>query len=283
MVKIVTDSASQYSKKQAKEIGVYLAPLMVNVEKISYRDYEEITDLQLLQMINEGKVPSTSQPSIGEKIDIYNEIIAQGDEVIDIAMADGLSGAYQAACTAKESCGDPDKVTVINSKTLCVPEHVLVSHAAQMARNGATKEQILEMLEKSIPTDDSFMIPIDFQFLLRGGRTNNASAFLGGLLKLIPVIRDNDDATRLEKYAIVRTYKKAIKIMMDHFEEKGVDSTYTFCLAHAFNEELAFKAKEMICSRFGQDVKVIILPMAPSFIVQGGPGCLAFQAIKIIE
>ncbi|MBB5183708.1 DegV family protein [Catenisphaera adipataccumulans] len=283
MVKIVTDSASHYSRQQAADSGMYAVPLMVTIDHQSYRDYEEITDVQLLKKINEGKVPSTSQPSIGEKVDIYNEITEQGNEVIDITMADGLSGTYQSALIARESCDHPEMVTVFNSKTLCVPEHILVAHANQMAQAGRSKEEIMTMLEKSIATDDSFMIPIDFQFLLRGGRTNNASAFLGGLLKLIPIIRRTDDAKRLEKYAIARTYKRAFGMMMDHFEKRGVDSTYTFCLAHAQNEELAAKAAQSICRRFGASVKIVVMPLCPSFIVQGGPGCLAFQTIKIIE
>lgn len=282
MVKIVTDTASHFTKKQAADIGVEIAPLMVNIGKKSYRDYEQITDVQLIRMIHEGAIPISSQPSIGEKTDIYNKIIADGHEVIDITMADGLSGTYQSAVMAKDGCDDPDKVTVFNSKTLCVPQHVLVDTAAQMASDGASKEEILDMLEKSCETSMNFLIPIDFDFLVRGGRTSNASAFLGGLLKLIPVIKANDMATKLEKFAVVRTYKKAFAQMLDYFDSRGVNEEYTLCLSHAMNKELVDKAYDAMHKRY-PSAKIIVIPLSPSFITQGGPGCLAFQAIHIIK
>lgn len=282
MVRIVTDSASHFTKKQAAEIGVEMAPLFVSIGKDTYRDYEDITDVQLVHMIHNGALPLSSQPSIGEKTDIYNRCIVQGEEVIDITMADGLSGTYQSALIAKDNCDDPEKVTVFNTKTLCTPEHVLVDAAAQMAHQGANKYEIMDMLQKSRATSINFMIPIDFDFLVRGGRTSNASGFLGGLLKLIPIIKANDSATKLEKFAIVRTYKRAFKQMLDDFEAHGVDDSYTLCLGHALNEELVNKAYLAMHDRFPL-AKIVVLPISPSFICQGGPGCLAFQAIKIVK
>lgn len=282
MIKIVTDSACQISPAQAKRRGMDMAPLVVTIDNKSYRDFEEITDLQLLDKIKNGAVPSTSQPSIGEKTDIYNEIIANGDEVIDIAMADGLSGTYQSALIAKDACDDPDKVTVFNAKTLCVAQYALVNAANDMAQDNASKEEILAMLEKSSETVENFMVPFDFQFLVRGGRLSNASGVLGGLLKLVPIIRSNKDCTKLEKFGVVRTYTKAIKTMLDVFEKDGVDSSYTFCLAHAHNEEDVNKAEQLILRKY-PNAKVIILPMSPAYICQGGPGCIAFQAIKIVK
>lgn len=282
MIKIVTDSACQMSPAQAKQHGIYVAPLMITINNHSYRDFEQITDIQLLRMIKNGAVPSTSQPSIGEKTEIYNQIIAEGNEVIDITMADGLSGTYQSALLAKDTCDDPDKVSVVNVQTLCVPQYVLVNQAQKMAASGASKDAILTMLEKSIPTSENFMIPVDFDFLVHGGRLSNASGILGGLLKLIPIIRANKTCTKLEKFAIVRTYTKALKMMLDTFEKDGVTNEYTFCLSHAHNEEWANKAIQLIQKRF-ENAKVVILPMSPAYICQGGPGCIAFQAIHIIN
>ena len=280
MIKIITDSASQLSKKQGNEIGVEVTPLIVNINNQSYKDYEEITDLQLIQKIKDGGIPSSSQPSIGEKLDTYNYWIEQGYEIIDITMADGLSGTYQSACMAKDSCDDPSKVTVYNSRTLCVPQYVLVNKASKMARNNASKDEIIQMLDASCATSLNFMIPIDFDFLLRGGRTSNASAFLGGLLKLIPIVKGNETCTRLEKFAVARTYRKAFAQMLDYFEEHGVNQDYTICLAHALNEELLDKAIASVQKKF-PGIKIVSLPLAPSLITQGGPGCIAVQTICI--
>ena len=282
MIKIITDSASQLTRKQANDIGVEVSSLIVNINQKSYKDYEEINDVQLLQMIHDGGIPSSSQPSIGEKTDLYNQCLKQGYEIIDITLADGLSGTYQSALIAKDSCDDPLKVTVFNSRTLCVPQYVLVHKASQMAKNNASKEEILAMLEASCANTFNFMIPIDFDFLLRGGRTSNASAFLGGLLKLIPIVKGNDTCTHLEKFAVCRTYKKAFNQIFDDFDKNGFNEDYTICLAHAMNEELLEKLLATAKKRYPNN-KVISLPLAPSLITQGGPGCIAIQAICIKE
>ena len=280
MIKIVTDSASLFSKKEAEELGMGLAPLSVLIENESYRDFDEIQTDTLIEKIKNGAIPTSSQPSIGEKTDIYNEFIAQGHEVIDIAMADGLSGTYQSACMAKDSCDNPDKVTVYNTKTLCIPENLMVKKAKEMADQGASKEEILTMLEEASSHEVSFLTPLDFEFLVRGGRTNNATGIIGGLLKLIPVVRKTDDGTRLEKFTVTRTNKKAIKNMIQYLKEQGVDSSYTFGVAHGMNEELATIFKEAILKEF-EGANVIIAPLTPSFVTQGGPGCVSVHAIKI--
>ena len=107
MIHIISDSSTLYSIESAKKKGLSIVPLNISVDSQTYRDFEDITSTQLLTMIEDHKIPKTSQPSLGEKIDLYNELSKDGDEVIDIAMASGLSGTYQTAMMAKNSCDHP--------------------------------------------------------------------------------------------------------------------------------------------------------------------------------
>lgn len=282
MIKIMTDSGSQLSRDQADQLNVGWAGLQVSFDNgESYLDYVDLTAEQWLQKVEQGLIPSTSQPPIGVKLDLYEQALQEGYEVIDICMADGLSGTYQTACMAASQTSNPDKIHVFNAHTLCLPEQVLVKAAVKMAKAGKSVDQILSMLEASIQTDVSFVVPKDFPFMVRGGRTNNATAFLGGLLKLVPVITFSSDATRLEKFAIVRTYKKALKAMLDHMESKGVNGDYVFCIGHAANDDWAEQASQAVLERFPA-ANLLISPMGPGFMTQGGPGCISFQAIKIV-
>ena len=104
MIKIVADSSTLYTRAEAEKIGLHSVPLNVTIDNKSYQDLEDITSDELIQMINEHKIPRTSQPSLGEKIDIYNELLSEGNEVIDITMAAGLSGTYHTALMAKDQC-----------------------------------------------------------------------------------------------------------------------------------------------------------------------------------
>lgn len=161
----------------------------ITVDSQTYRDFEDITSTQLLTMIEEHKIPKTSQPSLGEKIDLYNELTKDGDEVIDIAMASGLSGTYQTAMMAKNSCDNPDLVHVVDSQTLCGPHRLMVDTALEMANNGANAKEIVKMIVQSRMQEESYLVPVDFQFLVRGGRIKGLVATLGGALKLIPILK----------------------------------------------------------------------------------------------
>lgn len=279
MLQIVTDSSTLYSIREGEEKGITVCPLHVNIDGKSYRDFEDLTSTKLLKFIQEKKVPSTSQPSIGEKIDTYNRLSEEG-EVLDITMAQGLSGTYDNALLAKSQCDHPEKIHILNSKTLCGPHRSLVDRATKMKEAGASLEEIKTELEKARETDISFLIPFDFQFLLRGGRVRQIEAGLGGLLKLIPVMKRQEDGTVLVKFTVTRTFKKALRSILEEFDKRNVTDAYTFYITHAFNDELAFAAQKMLREKY-PEAKIVIYPLSPTFITQGGPGCIAIQTIKI--
>lgn len=279
MLQIVTDSSTLYSIREGEEKGITVCPLHVNIDGKSYRDFEDLTSTKLLKFIQEKKIPSTSQPSIGEKIDTYNRLSEEG-EVLDITMAQGLSGTYDNALLAKSQCDHPEKIHILNSKTLCGPHRSLVDRAIKMKEAGASLEEIKTELEKARETDISFLIPFDFQFLLRGGRVRQIEAGLGGLLKLIPVMKRQEDGTVLVKFTVTRTFKKALRSILEEFDKRNVTDAYTFYITHAFNDELAFAAQKMLREKY-PEAKIVIYPLSPTFITQGGPGCIAIQTIKI--
>lgn len=281
MIKIVTDSSTLYSVKEAEQIGLYSVPLNISIDSKSYQDFEEITDKDLYHMIDEHKIPRTSQPSLGEKIDLYNKL-SEENEVIDITMASGLSGTYQTALIAQGSCNHPDKVHVIDSMTLCGPHRHLVDTALEMASKGSSVEDILHMVEESRKTDVSYLLPVDFNYLVRGGRIKGVAAKIGGLLKIIPVLKKGENGVGLEKHSISKTLKRAINSVIDDLKECNVDNSYYFYVTHAKNSELANTFVEKIKDTFNAE-HIFVFPLSPSFITQGGPGCVAVQAIKIIR
>ena len=279
MIHIISDSSTLYSVDQGKAKGIFIVPLNITVEDKSYRDFEDITSTQLLTMIEQHKIPRTSQPSLGEKIDLYNQL-SQDGEVIDITMASGLSGTYQTAMMAKESCENPENVHVIDSQTLCGPHRLMVETALEMAKSGSSAKEIAKMVVASRMQEISFLVPVDFQFLVRGGRIRGMAATLGGALKLIPILKKGEKGVGLDKFGVSRTYKKAVNMIVEDLKKEGVDSEYTFYITHAFNEELALLFEKKIKENFVQ-AKVRMYPLSPSFITQGGPGCVAVQAIKM--
>ena len=131
MVRIVSDTSTLYSTVQAREAGFAVSPLSVTIAGNSYREFDEIDSQQFVDIIRQGHMPTSSQPAIGEVEALYNEF-ADG-EIINVAMAHGLSGTYTSAVAAAQMCEHADKITVINTRTLCGPHRYMVERAVQWA------------------------------------------------------------------------------------------------------------------------------------------------------
>jgi len=196
MVRIVTDSSVLYTKEEAEKMGFDVMPLCVNIGDLEDRDLQVDMD-EFYGRIAKGQHPKSSQPPIGEVIDIYEKYAE--DDVINIAMADGLSGTYQSAYGATQMVDNGEKVTVFNSRTLCGPHRYMVEKAQKMKLAGKSAKEILEWLEYVVDKHESFLIPQDFDFLRRGGRLTPAAATVGSILKLKPVMTQTKDGKQLEE------------------------------------------------------------------------------------
>ena len=109
MIRIVSDTSTMYSTLQAKEAGFYVSPLSVTIAGKSYREFDEMDSKTFVDLVRQGNMPSSSQPSIGDVMELYEQF--PDDEIINIAMADGLSGTYASASSAAESSENRERIT----------------------------------------------------------------------------------------------------------------------------------------------------------------------------
>lgn len=277
MIRIISDSSSLYSVEKGQANGVIIAPLTVTINGQTYREYEDIKTSEFIDIINEGHIPTSSQPSIGEVLEIYKKY--EEDEIINISMADGLSGTYNSACMAREMDDNKERISVINSKTLCGPEKYLVDLAVALNKLGKSRQEIVEEVEEAIKHMRSFLIPQDFGYLERGGRVSHLAAKIGSAIKLVPVVMLNEDGKSLVKFTTKRTFKKAIEKICESMKEDNVDSNWKIYITHACDENAAEEAKNIISKNIDNaDIEILLL--GPVFTTQGGPGCLSIQYIK---
>lgn len=277
MVRIISDSSTLYSEAQAKEKGFDIVPLCVTIGGETYRENEDITTEEFIKLIKEGHIPTSSQPAIGQVVDMFERY--KNDEIINISMADGLSGTYNSACCAKDIAEKSENITVVNSMTLCGPQRYIVENAVELAKIGKSKDEILNSIDKMIKSSRSFLIPKDFDYLVRGGRLSPLVGKIGSAIKLVPVLTLSEDSTRLTKFTTKRTFQKAVDKICDSLIESGVDSNYKVYITHACTEELEALARKIITERIPNiDVESYIL--GPVFTTQGGPDCVAIQTIK---
>ena len=277
MIRIVSDSSTLYTKAEAEAIGIDIAMLSVTVNGKTYREQEEIKTEEFIDIIHQGHVPSSSQPAVGEVLDIYNKY--PGEEMLNITIADGLSGTYQTACGAVSMAQTPERITVFNSRTLCYPQRVLVLRALDLAKKGFDAHAIIAELEKLLHTAKSYLIPRDFDYLRRGGRLSPLMANIGKLIKLAPVMTPTADGKQLTRLSLQRSFKRAVQAIADDMKRIGVDAGYHIAISHAMAGDLLETASEIIGKAF-PGINIQTFTLTPAFTVQGGPGCVAIQAIK---
>ena len=278
MVRIVSDSSTLYSSRQAREAGFAVSPLSVTIADRSYREFDEIRSDEFVAIIRQGHMPTSSQPAIGEVTALYEEFA--GEQILNIAMAQGLSGTYMSAVAAADLCDNADGITVINSRTLCGPHRYMVEQAVEMAKNGAPLEELLAWLNPRIDTAKSFLIPADFDYLRRGGRLSPLVSHVGKMVGLSPVMTQTEDGTRLTVAGIRRGFKHAAKYCVDALLKQGIGKGWKVYISHAAAPEKAETAIEMLRAAMpGAEYEIV--PLSPAFITQGGPGCMAIQYVQL--
>lgn len=279
MIRIISDTSTLYSVSEAEEKGIYVSPLAVTINDRTYEEFEDIHTEEFVDLIQQGHIPLSSQPAIGRVIDLYNRF--PEDEILNITMADGLSGTYQSAILAKNMVENNERVTVLNSKTLCGPHRTLVEHAKHLADHHHTVSEIVTKLEKMIASSRSFLIPQDFDYLKRGGRLSHFAAFVGKTIHLVPVMTLTKDSTQISNFSIKRNFKKAVQEIIQSLEEDRVGEHHKLYISHSLAPTLAKTASELLKTAFPLS-DIIIHKLSPAFTTQGGPGCIAIQSLSMV-
>lgn len=277
MTKIIADSSTLLSINEGNEMGVAITPLTVTINKKTYREFEDIDAKTFIDIINEGHIPSSSQPPIGEVVELINQF--PNDDILILSMTDGLSGTYGNAVSASQMVDNPERIKVLNTRTLCGPHRYVTEVACKMAKENKPLDEILYTVKKHLENSISFLLPQDFAYLKRGGRLTALSATLGGLLKLQPILILTDDGKKLDKFDVSRSFDIAINKVINKFKEIALTDDNIIYITHAFVEEQAHNIQAKLNKVF-PNIETRIMPLSCAFITQGGPGCIAIQTVK---
>ena len=275
-MKIIADTATLIPPAQGQEQGLTVIPVCVNIDGQTYQDYNQMTTAEFLERIAQGGVPSSSQPAIG---DILEVLESSDEEMIFLTVGDGLSGAYQTAVGARNLAENPHRIHVIDSRTLAGPLRYLAKKAVALKNHGLNVEAIIRELQESIESSVSFVIPEDFEFLKRSGRLTTITAKIGGTLKLLPVLTQTKDKTRITPVGIKRSWNAAVEMILQKLQALEVGADHLISVSHAGTPEKAERILEQVKDRFGSS-ETEILELSPALITHGGPGCIVIQAIR---
>ena len=275
-MRIVSDTATLYSPEEGRNLGVTILPVYVAVDGVEYKDYEDIDTETFLELIENGGIPSSSQPSIGDIMEVFEE---SQEEVLLLSVGDGLSGAYQNAVGAKNSIEDNEHIHIMDTKTLAGPHRYLLEKAIKLRAEGLNIERIKEELQKCIESSLSFVIPFDFDFLKRSGRLTPVAAKIGNLIKIVPVMTQTEDKKRIELFAVKRSCRKAVEAVINHLKSRGINEDYIISIGHGGVAEKA----TAIMTQMKEQLHMAtfeLLQLSPSLITHGGPGCVTIQVVR---
>ena len=275
-MKIITDTAALIPPAEGAAQGVAVIPVCVSIHDRMYQDYVQITGEEFLKFVAEGGIPTSSQPAIGDMLEVLE---SSDEEMLMLTIGDGLSGAYQTAMSARSMTQNPDRVHVLNSKTLAGPLRYLVKKAVALKEQGLNVRQIKDALVEGIESSVSFVIPEDFDFLKRSGRLTAFTAKVGGALKLLPVLTQTKDKTRITPVGIRRGWNSAVEMILQKLQAMGVDKDYLISVSHAGTPEKAEQILRQIQARFTHS-EMELLELSPALMTHGGPGCIVIQAIR---
>lgn len=275
-MKIVADSSVMFDIEQGRERGIEILPLSVAIGEETWAEYEQISSDEFLSRVRAGAMPQSASPSPSATLAAYDT----DEEVVHLTMASGLSGSYEVACGLAKQARHPERVHVVNSRTLCIPHRALALCAVEFAKQCEKAEEVISRLQAMIESAHSYLIPEDFDYLRRGGRLTPLAAKFAHLLKAVPVMMQTPDGARLERMTVARGFKKAMGAIVEDLKKRGITDSHYIGVSHAGNYPQAQSAAKALAEAFPRCASGIF-ELGPAFITQGGPDCIAVQVIDL--
>ena len=209
-IAILTDSNSGITQAQAKEIGVHVLPMPFFIDGEQYFEDINLSQEEFYKKLKEDADISTSQPSVGEIQDKWNELLKEYEEIVFIPMSSGLSGTCQTATMLSEDYDG--KVVVVNNQRISVTMRQSVLDALKLSQKGYTATQIKEILERDKMESSVYITLETLKYLRKGGRITAGAAAVGTVLNIKPVLQLQGE--KLDAFAKSRGKSSARKIMI---------------------------------------------------------------------
>lgn len=280
-VKIVTDSTADIPQHIAEELNIKIVPLKVHFGEEVFLDGVDIQSNEFYAKLESTEdLPTTSQPSPVDFVDAYKSVAGDQDDphIISIHISSALSGTYQSALLAQNMLGDKLDVHVIDSKKASYAIGYVVRKVAEAAKNGANKQECIDLAEKLSRDVRIYFLVDTMEYLQKGGRIGKASAVLGSLLNIKPILSLNETG---EVYPVdkVRGSKKAQARIMQILKDYAAENEVGIAVVHANYEDKAEQIVQELKDQFNI-TESLITNIGPVLGTHVGPKAFGVIMIK---
>jgi DegV family protein with EDD domain len=276
-VSIVSDTCHYLPREVVEHHGIHQVSLYVHWADETERE-SDIADYDVFydRLRTAQELPSTSQPSIGDFLAVYEPLLEEGHEIVSIHLAGGMSGTVRSAEQARDQLGrSGERVHVIDSATACGGQGLILLAAAAAAAAGGDGAAVADRALRARAQLRMWFAIDTLEFLRRGGRIGGAQAWLGSTLKIKPILTVESEITPIER---VRTSRRAFERMVDLLTERARDGADAWMVQHIQApreaETLAARGREIF-----ETEPVCVSEIGPVIGAHVGPGLLGVGGI----
>lgn len=274
---VVTDSTAYIPKELRDKINIHMIPLSVIFGNETYREEIDLHADEFYEEIKTKGLPTTSQPTTGEFVTLFEKLAKDFDAVISIHLSSGISGTYQGAITAGNLV-DGIEVYAYDSEISCMMQGLYAIEAAEMAQAGKGPEEINARLDEMKKSMRAYFMVDDLSHLQRGGRLSSAQAIIGSMLQVKPLLHFVDKV--IVPFEKIRTRKKAMKRIADMLEEDAASGDgYKAVIFQGKREEEAQEWKTELEAKL-PNVEFTISYFGPVIASHLGEGAMGLGWVK---
>lgn len=283
-IAIVMDSNSGITQEMGKTMGIHVIPMPFFIDGELFLEDITLTQEEFYKRLGEDSDISTSQPSPGEVMECWDELLKEYDEIVHIPMSSGLSSTCHAAQSLSQEY--EGKVCVVDNQRISVTQKQSVEDAIVLRDAGKSASEIKEILEAE-KLQASIYITVDtLKYLKKGGRVTPAAAALGTVLNLKPVLQIQGE--KLDAFSKVRGWKAAKRTMLKAIEKDlndrfaDVREDMVLGMAYTCSKEEAQEWKQEIAEKF-PEYEIVEGPLSLSVACHIGPGAMAVTCMKKVR
>ena len=280
---VVTDSTAYLPDDLVAEHGIHRVSLYVSLDdepqqresEIAAESYDDFFD----RLDRSETGATTSQPSVGDFLEVYEPLLADGKEIVSIHISAGISGTFESALQARQRLIDDGKggerITVMDSASACGGQGITVLAGANAAGRGANGEETLAAARKAREALKIWFAIDTLEYLRKGGRIGSAQAWLGSALQIKPILTLEEEITPVER---VRTRRRAFERMVEYGRERAADGADAWVVQHIHDAETARRLVEQGREIYGCE-PTFVSEVGPVIGAHVGPGLLGIGGI----
>jgi DegV family protein with EDD domain len=273
MTRIVADTTCGLAPETAQRLGIPLIPQIIHFGEDSFREGVDIDHATFMTKLRTDPVlPKTAAPYPGDFLKHFELMTRDGESIVCVHPSSDVSGTVRSALTARESFPDAD-IRIIDTRTIAGPLASMVLAAGELAAGGGSADQVEALVQEMMPRARIYFLVDTLEFLQRGGRIGGASALIGTILQIKPILTFKDG--RVDQFEKERTKRRALArikevVLAEAARGEAAHLTVMHTGASAEATEVAAELKDALGAE-----DTLIMELVPAIVTHAGPGALA--------